>query len=174
MTPDELVLAHLSYCDMPARLMWLHIGGAIPLDDLVQYARIGLLKAARKFDAARGLQFWTFARHLIHGAMLDGIRKENGRGLKQQPPLLSLSLPLPLGEKGEAAPDEKGPDEARILLAQLERRVRNLNPKALAILRLTALDGYSQKEAAQIVGCSQPAASVLRKRALQALKRCKP
>ena len=45
------------------------------VDDVIAYGRLGLLKAAREFDPARGATFRQFAGLRIEGAMLDGIRQ---------------------------------------------------------------------------------------------------
>ena len=45
------------------------------IDDLVQSGMIGLLEAAKKYDAEKGASFETFAGIRVRGAMLDEIRK---------------------------------------------------------------------------------------------------
>lgn len=42
--------------------------------DYLQYARLGLLEAVDRFDAARGIKFETFAAKRISGAILNGLR----------------------------------------------------------------------------------------------------
>jgi RNA polymerase sigma factor for flagellar operon FliA len=44
-------------------------------DDLRSVGSLGLLDAARRFDAGRGVKFETFAQHRIRGAMLDELRQ---------------------------------------------------------------------------------------------------
>lgn len=46
----------------------------VPYGDQMQHGLIGLLDAARRFDPERGLQFWTFAKPRVVGAMLDAER----------------------------------------------------------------------------------------------------
>ncbi|MEM6709137.1 MAG: RNA polymerase sigma factor FliA [Pseudomonadota bacterium] len=56
-----------------------HLRGRLPdtvlLDDLVQAGMIGLLEAARNFDAGQGASFPTFAGIRIRGAIIDEIRR---------------------------------------------------------------------------------------------------
>lgn len=43
--------------------------------DFVSYATIGLLESIDRFDPERGLQFTTYARHRVRGAILNGLRE---------------------------------------------------------------------------------------------------
>jgi RNA polymerase sigma factor for flagellar operon FliA len=48
---------------------------SVQIDDLIQSGMIGLLEAAKNFDATKGASFETFAGIRIRGAMLDEIRR---------------------------------------------------------------------------------------------------
>lgn len=56
-----------------------HLMGRLPpcvqLDDLIQSGMIGLLEAAKKYDASKGASFETYAGIRIRGSMLDEIRR---------------------------------------------------------------------------------------------------
>ncbi|MDN5850972.1 MAG: RNA polymerase sigma factor FliA [Nitrococcus sp.] len=56
-----------------------HLAGRLPpnvlVDDLIQAGMIGLLEAARQYDATQGATFQTYAAIRIRGAMLDEIRR---------------------------------------------------------------------------------------------------
>ena len=58
-----------------ARQLSRSIGRAAEADDLISYGQSGLLEAARRYDAARGVPFRAFAAFRVRGAMLDGIRQ---------------------------------------------------------------------------------------------------
>ena len=47
----------------------------VQVDDLIQSGMIGLLEAARNYDATQGASFETYAGIRIRGSMLDEIRK---------------------------------------------------------------------------------------------------
>ncbi len=49
----------------------------VQVNDLIQSGMVGLLEAARKYDAGKGASFETYAGIRIRGAMLDDIRKED-------------------------------------------------------------------------------------------------
>jgi RNA polymerase primary sigma factor len=58
-------------------------GGALPLEDLVSEGNIGLLRAARRFDPARGNRFLSCAVWWIRKATLDAL--ENRGALVRLP-----------------------------------------------------------------------------------------
>lgn len=45
----------------------------VELNDLIAYGQLGLVQAARDFEASRGGQFTTYAYYRIRGAILDGL-----------------------------------------------------------------------------------------------------
>lgn len=48
---------------------------SVLVEDLIQAGMLGLLEAAKKYDAAKGASFETYAGIRIRGAMLDDVRK---------------------------------------------------------------------------------------------------
>ena len=48
----------------------------VAIDDLLQEGFVGVLEAAQRYDADRGVQFNSFAKRRIAGAMLDYVRRE--------------------------------------------------------------------------------------------------
>jgi len=63
---DELVSAHLRLAIHLARRF---NNRGVPLDDLIQVASLGLLKAVERFEPERGLEFSTFATPTIVGEL---------------------------------------------------------------------------------------------------------
>ena len=51
--------------------------GIADLDDLVGDGSIGLIRAVDRFDDSRGSQLETYARRMILGAMLNGLRRRD-------------------------------------------------------------------------------------------------
>lgn len=65
-TPLVKRIAHHLMARLPANVV---------LDDLLQAGMIGLLEAARRYDASKGASFETFAGIRIRGAIIDEVRR---------------------------------------------------------------------------------------------------
>ena len=70
-----LLQRHASLVDRQARRLAARTGGAVLAEDLWSAGALGLLEAARRFDASQGVRFETFAEHRVRGAMLDELRR---------------------------------------------------------------------------------------------------
>lgn len=74
--PDKEHLI-LRYCDLVkyiALRLVARLPDSVQVDDLFNAGIIGLIDAIDKFDVSQGIQFETYARIRIRGAMLDEIR----------------------------------------------------------------------------------------------------
>jgi RNA polymerase sigma factor for flagellar operon FliA len=74
------------------------------LDDLEGAGREGLLSAAQRFDAARGVPFRRFANHRIRGAKFDALRRESELPRRARERLRGLEATLDLNESCEPPP----------------------------------------------------------------------
>jgi RNA polymerase sigma factor for flagellar operon FliA len=72
---DEEILRLLPMVRKIARRAVSYIRPPLSLDDLVSAGTIGLLKAARDFDASHQAEFKTYAYIRIKGAVLDELRR---------------------------------------------------------------------------------------------------
>lgn len=96
-------------------------------DDVIQEGMVGLIRAIRSYDPARGASFATFAGICINRRILSAV-KSAGR-LKNSPLNESLSLDIPLdGDPArtltERIPADSSTDpEALLLLDELNRRI---------------------------------------------------
>jgi RNA polymerase sigma factor for flagellar operon FliA len=72
---DALVAEHAGLVARVARRLAARTAGAVAAEDLWSAGALGLLDAAKRFDAGRDVRFESFAEHRIRGAMLDELRR---------------------------------------------------------------------------------------------------
>lgn len=72
---DELVTRHATLVKRIAYHLLSRLPSCVQAEDLIQAGMIGLLEAARNYDATQGASFETYAGIRIRGSMLDEIRK---------------------------------------------------------------------------------------------------
>jgi RNA polymerase sigma factor for flagellar operon FliA len=75
---DNLVIKHMDNVGRIAYDIARKLPVSVDVEDLTQAGMIGLLNAADRYEAARGLKFWTFASHHVRGAILDHLRAIDG------------------------------------------------------------------------------------------------
>jgi RNA polymerase sigma factor for flagellar operon FliA len=76
-TRDATILQYIGHVHALAKRLQFRVPPCVTFDDLVGAGTIGLIQAVDRFEPSRGLQFGTYARHRIWGAMLDFLRGED-------------------------------------------------------------------------------------------------
>jgi len=141
-TDAALIARHGGMVDRLARRVAARTAGAVHPDDLWSAGAMGLLDAARRFDASRDVRFETFAEHRIRGAMLDEIRRMD-------------HLPRRLRAQAEQV------QRARSTLAQTLHREATVeevsDETGIALEDLGALDGLVQPHLPEIDALAAPA-----------------
>jgi len=94
----ERFQAEADLVEIISRQVARSMGSAVELDDLKSYAREGLLDAARKFDADRGVPFRAYANFRVRGAVIDGIRSSAHLSRRTYERLNGLSAALKTSE----------------------------------------------------------------------------
>lgn len=74
---EQLILEHLSLVKSIALRLHMGLPNSVDLGDLEQAGTLGLIAAARRYDASSNIAFGTFAKHRIRGAMLDSLRQSD-------------------------------------------------------------------------------------------------
>lgn len=72
---DDLLVRYAPLVKRIANHLSARLPDSVQIEDLIQAGMIGLLEAARQYDAAQGASFQTYAGIRIRGAMLDEVRK---------------------------------------------------------------------------------------------------
>ena len=74
---DETLARHAGLVKRIAYHLISRLPPSVQVDDLIQAGMIGLLEAARHYDASQGASFETYAGIRVRGAMLDEMRKND-------------------------------------------------------------------------------------------------
>ncbi len=72
---DRLVRDHAPLVKRIAQHLIARLPSSVQIDDLIQAGMMGLLEAARNYDATKGASFETYAGIRIKGNMLDEVRR---------------------------------------------------------------------------------------------------
>jgi RNA polymerase sigma-B factor len=129
-----------------------YAGGGEPLEDLAQVGAIGLIKAADRYDAGRGVAFGAFAAPFIAGEIRHHLRDRCGP-VRVPRRLQAEGLRVTSVELQEAA-EPAAPDHAVDRLA-LGAALRALAPRERRLVLLRFVGDLSQAQIASRTGLSQ-------------------
>lgn len=74
---DEIVLANLPLVKVIAIRVHDNLPVHVELEDLVHAGVLGLFDAVEKYDGAKQVEFHSYAKHRIRGAILDSLRQQD-------------------------------------------------------------------------------------------------
>ena len=171
LTEEQQGLA-LRYVPM-ARSLAKPLKTAWPLEgeEFESAALMALVEAAQSFDPERNVKFATFARYRIWGALRDvqrGLVTAGWRGDLENAPKVS-SLSYEAEENGRVLGSEPdAPIGQEVESTEfVENAIRKLPAKHAAACRAIYLEGKTQGEAAEVVGCSKSRLSYIHQEALE-------
>lgn len=126
---DSLVMQELSQVYYIAARIRERLPQHVEMEDLVSAGVVGLLEATRGFDSSKNIQFKTFAKFRIRGAILDSLRdtdwgsrymRRRGREIADATSRLESRLGRSPQETEIAEEMHLEPDHLRRILAQLD------------------------------------------------------
>jgi RNA polymerase sigma factor FliA len=148
---DRLVLSALRYTRKIARNTAQRVPGE--LDDIISAAYLGLLDAAARYDAGRGVPFEGFAHRRIVGAIRDYLRGQDfvGRRTRSRINAGELSEPsmIPIRTRSEVASGEGvvvSSDPEQETGAEASMAVDTLCPRHREFVALYTYHGYTLRE----------------------------
>ncbi|MDX2038998.1 MAG: sigma-70 family RNA polymerase sigma factor [Isosphaeraceae bacterium] len=137
-------------------------------EDFLSAAYLALVESAANFDSSRGITFGTFARLRIRGAMLD-IQSRLRRMLKADG-LQSSTTFDSWGESDDGPESVLGFEDPMTALIEtadfVEQSLEHLPARHERTCREIYLNGRSQREAAELLGCSKSRISTLHEESL--------
>jgi len=154
-----LITQHLDFARDMAQRLSRRLPACADADAIESDALVGLVQAARAFNAARGTRFRTYAARRIHGAMLDGLRRrQHLRHQKRPVPFRSLDAVVGRCDGRDVTLGELMPSDEPPVGSELEARdelraiLRQLDTHAQRLLRETHVAGLQQKQIAARLG----------------------
>jgi RNA polymerase sigma factor FliA len=138
-------------------------------DDLTPTGMIGLLHALRNFDADRGVNFLTFARLRIRGAVFDELRRAHPIGRAALRHGVSVESRAEVIERVHETPPDAGLLR-REQGSQLHEAIAVLPPRLRFVVNGYYFQGRQIKELAAEFGVSAPRVSKMHAEALSHLR----
>ncbi|MEL0657959.1 RNA polymerase sigma factor FliA [Psychromonas arctica] len=126
---SELITRHLELVHKIAYHLMARLPASVLADDLVQSGMIGLLEAARNFDASKGASFETFAGIRIRGAMLDEMRKGDWvpRSVHKNSRTIASAIDAVEKQSGEDAKEIDVANYLQISLTEYQKMLQDVN-----------------------------------------------
>jgi RNA polymerase sigma-B factor len=131
-----------------------YAGGGEPLEDLAQVGAIGLIKAADRFDEARGVAFAAYAAPFVAGEIRHHLRDRCApvrvpRRLQAEGVRVTA---VELEQADGPQPDPMGEAHDRVALGAA---LRALAPTERRVVQLRYLEDLTQAQIARRIGRSQ-------------------
>ncbi len=126
---SELIGRHSELVQKIAYHLMARLPASVLVDDLVQSGMIGLLEAARNFDATKGASFETFAGIRIRGAMLDEMRKGDWvpRSVHKNSRTIASAIDAVEKQTGEDAKEIDVANYLQIPLLEYQQMLQDVN-----------------------------------------------
>lgn len=131
----------LDLVEILARQIGRVVGSSVELDELRSFGQEGLLDAARRYDAARGVPFRAYATYRVRGAIFDGVRKLSRLPRRLHERLNGLSAAAKVSEGASedvSAPRPPGADRVHADAALAEHLAAMAAAITLGVVATTA------------------------------------
>ena len=139
-TQEHLLLEHLPLVRSVARGIHEKLPQHVELDELISAGMLGLLDAARRFNAHKNVQFRSYAQFRIRGAILDSLRSLDWspRELRRKARAMEEARRALEARLGRSPMDSEVADELGVALLDLQQlagKIRGLQVTTLNVER---------------------------------------
>ena len=140
---QNLLSEHLPLVRHIARRIHERLPRHVPIEDLVNAGVVGLMDAFQKFDNGRHVQFGSYAKFRIRGAMLDSLRELDWgpRDLRRQSRQIEEAHNKLQAALGRRPTEPELALELRITLPEMRKLLREINALDICSLRFISPDG---------------------------------
>lgn len=118
----------------------------VEMEDLVSAGVIGLLEATRSFDCSKNVQFGTFAKFRIRGAIMDSLREidSGSRYIRRRGREISDARERLRAKLGRNPVDSEVAEEMQVEPGQLQKILAQLDSLQVAGQRVSVSNDQSQ------------------------------
>ena len=120
----------------------------VPLEDLVHAGVVGLIDALQKFDGKKHVQFASYAKFRIRGAILDSLREMDWspRDLRRQSRRVEEAHNNLRAQLGRSPTEPELAIELDITLPELQKLLGEINALEIGSLRIISHDGGKEED----------------------------
>jgi RNA polymerase sigma factor FliA len=135
---DRVLMEQLPQVRYIARRIHGRLPHHVPFEDLVHAGVVGLIDALNKFDQSKHVQFGSYAKFRIRGAILDSLRELDWspRELRRKGRLVDQTYRELSGKFGRAPSESEIAQELGLALHKLQSLLAELNGLELGTLRV--------------------------------------
>lgn len=122
---------------------------SVVIDDLIQAGMVGLLEAAKKYDASKGASFETYAGIRIRGSIIDEVRRGDWtpRSVHRNGRRISEAIQQVEARTGRDASDTEIAEELEITVAEYHKLLKdNVESRLFSFEELSSPDGEGPGE----------------------------
>ncbi len=152
------VTEHLGLAYSEARKIYKVLKSKYELDDLIQVASVGLVKAGINYDDDKGYTFSTFATACIRGSLYNFIKRDKKYNLKEGVPhnfsIISYEYEYDTGSFDEKIGANEFEDEL-IKKIDIKSVIEKLDEKEKQIIELYYFKDNKQVQVAKLLGTNQ-------------------
>jgi RNA polymerase sigma factor FliA len=125
---DVLITSHLPKVKYIADRIAATLPPSVEREDLYGAGVVGLIDAAERFDAARGIAFTTFAEMRVRGAILDNLRALDwaSRSTRRRARNVQAVYARIEQDKGRSATEEEVADDMKISITELREALQDI------------------------------------------------
>lgn len=125
---DVLITSHLPKVKYIADRIAATLPPSVEREDLYGAGVVGLIDAAERYDAARGIAFTTFAEMRVRGAILDNLRSLDwaSRSTRRRARNVQAVYARIEQENGRPATEEEVADKMNISLGELRETLQDI------------------------------------------------
>jgi len=144
---ERVLMEQLPQVRYIARRIHERLPRHVPFEDLVHAGVVGLIDALNKFDQSKHVQFSSYAKFRIRGAILDSLRELDWspRELRRKGRMIEQAYSRLSGTLGRAPGENELAAELGIELRELQSLLAELDGLELGSLRVeSARDGHEE------------------------------